>query len=220
MRPAAAGQEKEDPMLVGVTGGTAFVEAPSVAALLAAGHGVPLLARDPAHVGLVLLPLGGDSADVGTVACDATDEAVVPRALGGTDAGPHLAAAVYGFNSRRCAEVVRSNEAGTRTVPTAAVLAGVDPIVHVSSVAALCPTPAGRWREGAPVGADRAGYGGVYTCAYSGPTDERAGTFGIEARPLADRLPDTVARPHAIGRLTGPRVGSASRGATISAGAE
>jgi nucleoside-diphosphate-sugar epimerase len=121
-------------MKVLVTGGTGFVGGHIVAALEAAGHDVRLLARRPGQVPLTLGPLGVEADDV--VAGDVLDEVVVERALDGCDAVVH-AAAIFSFDPRRAAEVLRTNERATDLVLGGAVARGLDPVVHVSSTVAL-----------------------------------------------------------------------------------
>lgn len=140
-------------MLVGVTGGTGFVGAHSVAAITQAGHRVRLLVRDESSVPGALAPLGVDTADVDIVVGDVTDQASVGSALRGTDAVLH-AASVYSFDRRRRADVLRTNELGTQHVLAAARRHVAGPVVYVSSVVALFPartldavTPVGRPRE-------------------------------------------------------------------------
>lgn len=125
-------------MLVTVTGGTGFVGSHSVAALVAAGHRVRLLVRDPAAVERVLDPLGVSGASVDVVVGGVTQEIAVARAVRGADAVLH-AASVYSFDSRRRAEIRATNAHGTEIVLNAARRGWVDPIVHVSSVVALYP---------------------------------------------------------------------------------
>lgn len=121
-------------MKVLVTGGTGFVGSHSVRALLAAGHQVRLLARDPARV-----TTPGVEVAVG----DVTDRPAVEKAVAGCDAVLH-GASVYSFLRRRHAEMRRINVAGTRIVLEAGLAAGCNPVVHVSSfVALLGGTPRG-----------------------------------------------------------------------------
>ncbi|MEV6710407.1 NAD-dependent epimerase/dehydratase family protein [Lentzea sp. NPDC051208] len=123
-------------MLVSVTGGTGFVGSHSVAAFVAAGHRVRLLARNPQVVPEVLRPLGVDPAAVEVVAGAATDAGRVAELVRGADAVLH-AAAVYSFDPRRRQEMRRTNVIATETVLGAARRAGAGRIVHVSSFVAL-----------------------------------------------------------------------------------
>jgi dihydroflavonol-4-reductase len=124
-------------MRVMVTGGTGFVGAHTVAALVDAGHEVRLLVRSPDRVQTNLAPLGvpGDALkDV--VTGDVTDSAAVESALTGCDAVVH-AASVYSLDPRRAREIEQTNVGGTRLVLETAHRLGRDPIVHVSSYVAL-----------------------------------------------------------------------------------
>ena len=121
-------------MRVLVTGGTGFVGSHTVAALAAAGHDVRLLVRSPDRIAPALAPHGISEVDhrVG----DVTDLETVTKALTGCDAVLH-AAAVYRLDSRAYRATKATNVAGARTVLTAAVAHGCDPVVHVSSTVAL-----------------------------------------------------------------------------------
>jgi nucleoside-diphosphate-sugar epimerase len=143
-------------MRVLVTGGTGFVGAHTVAALAAAGHTVRLLVRDPDLVGRCVAPLGAavDEVQVG----DITDEAAVAAAVDGCDAVVHAAASV-GVGGHHAAGMDRTNVDGTRIVLDAAVGAGCDPVVHVSSVAALFPPEEPFLHPDSPVGSPTSPYG-------------------------------------------------------------
>lgn len=117
-----------------VTGATGYVGAHSVRALHAAGHRVRLLVRDPAKVARTLEPLGLPRLDC--VSGDMTDEAAVLRALDGCDAVLHCAA-VVSTDPNRADEMLQANPLGARYVVGNAVRLGLDPVVYVSSIAAL-----------------------------------------------------------------------------------
>jgi dihydroflavonol-4-reductase len=121
-------------MRVMVTGGTGFVGAHSVQALLGAGHDVRLLVRDPRRIDATLGRLGVGAVD--HVVGDVTDRASVRRAMEGCEAALH-SAGVVALDRRRADEVLSSNRRGTEVVIDAALEQGLDPIVHVSSVTAL-----------------------------------------------------------------------------------
>ncbi|QIS19612.1 SDR family NAD(P)-dependent oxidoreductase [Nocardia terpenica] len=144
-------------MIVGVTGGTGFVGAHSVAAVVAAGHRVRLLARTESAVQAALGPLDIDRNAVDVVTGDITDRAAVAAAVRGADAVLH-AAGVYSFDARRRAELRRVNIGGTEVVLAAARRAGAGRIVHVSTFGALLPAPGATLRADAPVGRPREAY--------------------------------------------------------------
>lgn len=123
-------------MQVAITGGTGFVGSHTVAAVANAGHDVRLLVRSPDRVAPAMQPLGVDPADLEVVVADVTDRAAVAAGLDGVDAVIH-AASVYTLDPRRVDEITATNEAGVRNVLETAVAAGLDPIIHVSSVVAL-----------------------------------------------------------------------------------
>jgi nucleoside-diphosphate-sugar epimerase len=140
-------------VLVSVTGGTGLVGAHSVAAIIAAGHRVRLLARDESTVERALTPLGVSPGAVDVVAGDVLDEMRVERLMRGADAAIHLAS-VYSFDSRQKRAMRRTNERGTELVLAAARRSGAGPVVYVSTVGALFParvingtSPVGRPRE-------------------------------------------------------------------------
>ena len=102
-------------MLVSVTGGTGYVGAHSVAAILNAGHQVRLLVRDRSKVDSALAPLGigADAVDgIDTVVGDVLDETSVARLVRGADAVLH-AASVYSFDSRQYPRMRKTNARGT-----------------------------------------------------------------------------------------------------------
>jgi dihydroflavonol-4-reductase len=142
-------------MQVFVTGGTGFIGSHSVAALIRAGHTVRMLVRDQKKVAPALEPLGVPLSKVDVVVGDVTAAAQVARSLEGCGGVLH-AASVYSFDSRDHRLMREVNARGTEIVLDAAVKAGIDPIVYVSSYLALVPTggrplstdlPAGRPRE-------------------------------------------------------------------------
>ena len=144
-------------MLVSVTGGTGFVGAHSVAAVLRAGHRVRLLVRDESTVERALGPLRVDTGAVEVVTGNVLDRISVARLVRGTDAVLH-AASVYSFDSRAHREMARTNVTGTEQVLDAARRAGVARIVYVSSFGALLPSPGRVLGPDSPVGRPREAY--------------------------------------------------------------
>ncbi len=128
-----------------MTGGTGFIGSFATAALLRAGHDVRLLARDPAKATTVFEPHGVVPTEV--VRGDIRDRASVDAALDGCDGVLH-AAAVVSVSRKEAELVLATNTEGTHNVVGGAVDAGVDRIVHTSSVSALFRP------EGPPVGPD------------------------------------------------------------------
>ncbi|HVS68683.1 MAG TPA: SDR family NAD(P)-dependent oxidoreductase [Mycobacteriales bacterium] len=124
-------------MKVLVTGGTGFVGAHTVAALVTAGHDVRLLARRPERIATTLGELGVDTTRLEVVQGDMVDADAVGRAVAGTDAVIHAAAVVAALDRKHAEQALHTNVDGTRTVLDAAIAAGCDPVVHVSSIAAL-----------------------------------------------------------------------------------
>lgn len=135
-------------MKVLVTGGTGFIGSHSVAALLSHGHQVRLLVRSRERVARNLSPLG--VADVESVLGDVTEPRSVEEAMAGCDAVLH-AAAVFSLDARAASRMHEVNVRGTEIVLGAAVRAGLDPIVHVSSYVALLPPDGGVLTPDSPV---------------------------------------------------------------------
>jgi len=144
-------------MLVSVTGGTGFVGAHSVAALVRAGHRVRMLVRDESAVEPALAPLGVDTSAVDVVTGNVLDRFGVGRLVRGADAVLH-AASVYSFDSRAHREMGRTNVAGTELVLDAARRADVGRIVYVSSFGALLPARDRVLGPDSPVGRPREAY--------------------------------------------------------------
>lgn len=124
-------------MKVLVTGGTGFVGACIVAALVEGGHDVHLLVRRPEQVATSLAPYGVDPARLESIVTgDVLDADVVAAAIDGCETVVH-AAAVFSLDSRRVGEVLRTNERAVELVLGRACGAGLDPVVHISSTVVL-----------------------------------------------------------------------------------
>jgi len=121
-------------MKVMVTGGTGFVGSHAVEALVAAGHEVHLLVRNPAKIDAVFGPRGIEihSHSVG----DMADPGAVRKALTGCDAVLHAAASLYGGQ-----EVLDANVQGVENTVGIACELGLDPVVYISTIAAMYPPP-------------------------------------------------------------------------------
>jgi len=114
-----------------VTGGTGFTGSHTVRALVAAGHAVRLLVRDPAKVRIAFESDAYIPEDL--VVGDMTDAAAVDDALAGCDGVVHVAALV---DLRRAAArlVEDTNARGVELVVGGAVRRGLPSIVYVSSL--------------------------------------------------------------------------------------
>src|SRR3954452_23090699 len=118
-------------MRVLVTGGTGFVGSWTARAVQDAGHQVRFLVRDASRLSTAAGALGVDIDDA--VTGDITDQASVRRALDGCDAVVHCAAIVA--IGPGAADRMAANLDGAHHVLGQAVELGLDPVVHVSSVA-------------------------------------------------------------------------------------
>lgn len=119
-------------MKVLVTGGTGFIGSHAVAALVDAGHRVRLLVRDAAKIDRVLKPRGIEIDDF--VIGDMSDADAVRTALSGCDAVLHAAASLYGGS-----EIEDANVRGVRNALGISRELGLDPILYISSIAAMYP---------------------------------------------------------------------------------
>jgi len=176
-------------MKVLVTGGTGFVGAHSVAALVSQGHQVRLLVRSPHQVARSLSPLR--VADVESVVGDVTAPQSVEEAMAGCDAVLH-AAAVYSVDPRSASRISQTNVRATEIVLGAAVRTGLDPIVHVSSyVALLPPQPQGAvLTPDSPVGRP----GGAY-CRSKAESEQVARRYQDQDAPVVIVYPGGVIGP-------------------------
>lgn len=131
-----------------VTGGTGFVGSHSVAALHRAGHDVRMLVRSRDKVPKALNPHDVEVDDI--VQGDVLDRDSLSAAVDGCDAMLH-AANVFSFHPRTHATMLEVNVTGTRLVMEMASKAGLNPVIHVSSVLALLPAE-GPLSADSPVG--------------------------------------------------------------------
>lgn len=175
-------------MRIAVTGGTGFLGAHTVAALVAAGHDVRLLARGSIDA---VTALGVDQERLEVVRGDVTDPVAVDRLLDGVDAVVH-AAGVVGLDERDAARMTAVNVDATRLVLHGAVERGLDPVVHVSSYSALFPcadpvmTPDSATVEG------RSAYGRTKAAG-----DRIARALQEDGAPVVITYPSTVLGPPA-----------------------
>jgi dihydroflavonol-4-reductase len=118
-----------------VTGATGLVGSHVTRLLVERGDRVRITVRDRSKLDNV------SGLDVEHVTCDVLDRRAVRRALRGVDRVFHIA----GSTSLRAdsASLFKINVVGTRTVLEEALRAGVERVVHTSSVAAIGPAPRG-----------------------------------------------------------------------------
>jgi nucleoside-diphosphate-sugar epimerase len=176
-----------------VTGGTGFVGSHSVARLVQAGHQVRLLVRTPSKVMPALAPLGVTDDAVEVVPGDIVDEASVTAALDGAEACLH-AAAVVATRRRDMPIVGATNLRGAEIVLGAAVARGLDPVVHVSSVGAVFPSPTGLLSADDPVARSRSRYG-----QSKADCEVLARRLQADGHPVVIVYPGGVAGPHDAG---------------------
>lgn len=138
-------------MRVLITGGTGFVGAHTVRALVDGGHDVRMVVRRPEQVPVSLRMVGVDPDVVEVRTEPITDRSAMARAAASCEAVVH-AAAVYSWDPRRAEEMERTNAAATEAVLGGSVDAGVPRIVHVSSTVALSRRAGGTIDRTAPTG--------------------------------------------------------------------
>lgn len=125
-------------MRVMLTGGTGFIGGHLLKALVDAGHEPRLLVRSEDKLRQMCEAQGVDPSGLTWVVGDILDPASIVRALEGCDACIH-AAAFTTLTPEEMAKALDVNEPGTRNVLGAALEAGCDPVIHVSSISAIFP---------------------------------------------------------------------------------
>src|SRR5699024_1361415 len=181
-------RHRGEQMFIAVTGGTGYLGAHTVKALLDAGHTVRLLvtpAEQNAPVLAALRGLGTVETHVGDVR-EGTDIAAL---LEGTDAVIH-GAGVVGTDERRTRLMWDVNAYATESVLTTAVDLGLDPIVSVSSYAALFPSPTGIITPETPTAPGRSSY--AKTKGYADSVARRLQEAG---HPVVVTYPSSVVGP-------------------------
>ncbi|MDE0607916.1 MAG: NAD-dependent epimerase/dehydratase family protein [Acidimicrobiaceae bacterium] len=125
-------------MKVLVTGATGYLGSIVTRRLVSDGHDVRLLVRTPAKVDPLMGKLAVDASVLEVVEGDITDASSVTGAVRGCEAVVHCAA-IVATDPAQAKAMDETNLAGTQNVLGAAVAAGCDPIMHISSAAALFP---------------------------------------------------------------------------------
>ena len=183
-------------MRVLVTGGSGYLGAHAVSALLHAGHEVRVFARSADRVRAALEPLGAEVGDIAPG--DVTDAASVEAALLNCDAVVH-AASVYSLDPRDARRIGRTNSRGTRVVLEAARAARLDPIVDVSSYVAYLPSSATITHD-SPLGSTRAPY-----------ARSKAASEAIARQIQADGTPVAIVSPTSVWGPNDPSCGESCR---------
>ena len=188
-------------MRVLVTGATGFLGSHTAAAILRAGHEVRLLARRPERASSALEPHGVEATDV--VRGDITDAESVAAAVEGCDAVVHTAA-VIAMDAAGAEAMAATNVQGTRTVLDAGLAAGADPVIYISSVAALFPTRDPVLTLDSPLAVPQTAYGQSKVAVEDEVRQRRAAGM-----PVVTFYPGGILGPH------DPNLGENMRGAAL-----
>lgn len=174
-------------MRIAVTGGTGYLGAHIVRALLQAGHQVRLLVApdDSAAVLDRFRGLGAVAALVG----DVREGATIEKLLADADAVLH-AAGIVGTDERRAQLMWEVNAYATEAILTRAVDLGLDPVVLVSSYSALWPPPDGIITPDSPTACGRSAY--AKTKGYADRVARRLQETGA---PVVVTYPSSVVGP-------------------------
>lgn len=175
-------------MQIAVTGGTGYLGAHTVRALLEAGHSVRLLVA-PGCGDEPVIPRLRELGMLEVLDGDIRDTAVVAALLEGCDAVLH-AAGVVGTNDRQEKLMWDINAYATEAILTRAVEAGLDPVVSVSSYSALFPPPDGVIGPDSPTVPGRSAY--ARTKAYG---EQVARRLQDEGHPVVVTYPSSVVGP-------------------------
>ena len=188
-------------MHVLVTGATGLIGCHATARMLAEGHAVRAMVRDPDKLWRVLGPLGVMPGQVEVVRGDVLESKQIEAAAKGCDAALHCAG-FYSHEPQHADRMRRTNVEGTEKLLAGALGAGLDPVVHVSSFLAMFPSPGPRMRSDDPVTTPRAPY------ARSKAAAERvARRFQADGAPVVTVYPASVQGPHDPTVVSGVRSG-------------
>lgn len=174
-------------MRIAVTGGTGYLGAHIVRALLQAGHQVRLLVA-PDDSAAVLDRFRGHGAVTALVG-DVREGATVEELLADADAVLH-AAGIVGTDERRARLMWEVNAYATEAILTRAVDLGLDPVVLVSSYSALWPPPDGIITPDSPTANGRSAYAKT-----KGYADRAARRLQETGAPVVVTYPSSVVGP-------------------------
>lgn len=182
-----------------MTGGTGFVGSWTAQAVEEAGHQVRFLVRSPEKLATSVATLGVDVSDF--VVGDITDAESVRNGLEGCDAVVHCAA-VVAIGPGAAERMARTNLAGARNVLGQAAELGLDPAVHVSSLAAVFGRDLTRLTGELPVADGLDDYG-----ASKALVEEYVRDLQADGAPIHITYPGMV-----IGPPAGDQLGEATEG--------
>lgn len=172
-------------MKILVTGASGLIGCHATAALLEAGHAVAVLSRSVEKLDAALRPLGRSVRELEVVAGDLADAPSLRRALEGRDGLLHCAGR-FSPSLADAGLLHRTNVEGTRNVLEAGAAAGLERIVHLSSMLALFPPRGPVMTAEDPVSRPRSMYA---------VTKARAEEI---AREIQKRAPLTIVYPTAV----------------------
>ena len=187
-------------MLISVTGGTGYLGAHTVRALLAAGHQIRLLVGPDAEGAPVLERLA-EVGPVDVVSGDIRDAPTIEALLDESDAVVH-AAGIVGTDNRRRDLMWQINAHATEMLLEQAVARGLDPVVSVSSYSALFPPPNGVIGPDTPTAHGRSDYAKT-----KGYADRVARRLQQQGAPVVITYPSSV-----VGRAFHTAPGVTERG--------
>ncbi len=175
-------------MRVAVTGGTGYLGAHTVRALLTAGHEICLLVA-PRDAAAPVVDRLQELGPVSVIAGDLRDDATSTALLADAEALVH-AAGVVGTGEGDAPLMWDVNAHATERVLTRAVDLGLDPVVSVSSYSALFPPPGAVITSDTPTADGRSAY--AKTKAYADRVARRLQDAGA---PVVVTYPASVVGP-------------------------
>lgn len=172
-------------MRVMITGATGFIGYHTARALMAAGHEVSLLVRNPDKMRRIF----GRGVIKHFTQGDIADPAAVRKAMRDCQGVIHVAALVstHAADEER---VYQTNLEGTQNVVGGALEHGIERVIHVSSVTALYNPAASRLDENSPPGSAVGGYGRSKVAC-----EKYVRSLQAEGQPVTITYPATVLGP-------------------------